>query len=1072
MKHLFIAFLLVLSSTYAQEFTPDYISHHSKYTPVTPNASSFLIYGNTPVNHATGVPQISIPLYTIEEDGVSIPISLSYHASGVKVDDLASVVGLKWTLNAGGGIFRQVNDKIDEEGWLVPSKRGIVNNEWLSQNDINHYQTQNNIANSDLHEDYHPDDFSFSFIGYSGNFIFDKNGNVADDFKDDLYINTLPLANNHFSFLSKDSRGNTYYFDNAKEWNIAHTSSVMGSSLSEVTRSSSVSGWMLDRIITKNNAQINFTYTPYTFQYTITGLSQSLINAPGCGTEAIQTCGCIGSDIGPVVRRVTQSTTTATYTPTNQLVNTIETNNVLVTFNYVEDTALSTWKKKLTSVTIFDKIKNKTKSFVFTYDTFEGDPRLRLDQLQEIGFDGISKPAYKFYYESGKLPQKGSKAKDYAGYYNGKTNNQTLVPFSIQAFNTFNNSDRQKLANRREDLSYLKIGTLNKIVYPTGGSTTFTYDSNSAPTTAISDKRYVPKKITLLPFNEEFISGGYKVFRVPFTIEKNISELTGTLVSYSASSTICDFDAQQPSIDCSRFNIYPKQSDGSLGTPIFSPFKVIGAEGSKNLFKGDYVLELKVKESELTANPNALISVDLSWYQEESVEQGTQTIYTGGLRVNEITDKDIDNNPVKTTRYTYEKLTGYDFHGATYQKTYGQLGTRQVFSSDNIWLNPELIKTGNFYKKITIEQIGHQETIKTIEEYKETFKQKTYAPIMTKQVYYQGDNKVRTTILDYENTVESHLKFNVLADKDLCYNYAIPSPQILGYGGINGVNYYHRRNLLTQKTQIDYHHKTGEPFNASITRYKYEYNDDMQVTKEELDGRLYAENEQAILDDNYSIVTDGKHAEIRYTYPVDHQSQNSTIATLYNNHQTGLPISKKVYVNNDLIQGQYMDYDPKGNVIATYRHHKGLSSHQSAAGHIPSNYELYQEFKLEAGKPIEVQRKDGVPTAILWDTTHNYVLAQLIGVTKTELDGVTGAVNLKTTTDSQLNTLYSNLRNTFTDAQITTFVHDPLKGVVAVTDARGYTTQYDYDGLSRLILVKDEDNHLISEQKYHYKNQQ
>src|SRR5690606_13912432 len=100
------------------EFDPEYLEYHNKFVPPTPNASTFTIYGDVPVSHATGLPQINIPLFTLEEDGVKIPISLSYHASGVKVDDLSSVVGLKWTLNAGGGIFRQVNDKIDEEGWL------------------------------------------------------------------------------------------------------------------------------------------------------------------------------------------------------------------------------------------------------------------------------------------------------------------------------------------------------------------------------------------------------------------------------------------------------------------------------------------------------------------------------------------------------------------------------------------------------------------------------------------------------------------------------------------------------------------------------------------------------------------------------------------------------------------------------------------------------------------------------------------------------------------------------------------------------------------------------------------
>ena len=133
----------------AQTFNPEYLEYHDKYVPPTPNAANFTIYGDIPVNHATGIPQINIPLFTLEEDGVAVPISLSYHASGIKVDDLASAVGLKWTLNAGGGIFRQVNDKIDEQGWLEPTMRGFVNPTWLAtQGAITTIQTQNLIADS------------------------------------------------------------------------------------------------------------------------------------------------------------------------------------------------------------------------------------------------------------------------------------------------------------------------------------------------------------------------------------------------------------------------------------------------------------------------------------------------------------------------------------------------------------------------------------------------------------------------------------------------------------------------------------------------------------------------------------------------------------------------------------------------------------------------------------------------------------------------------------------------------------------------------------------------------------
>lgn len=68
----------------------------------TPNAASLGKYGDIPVSHHTGVTNISIPIYTIQEGDINLPISLDYHSSGIKVDEVASWIGLGWSLNVGG----------------------------------------------------------------------------------------------------------------------------------------------------------------------------------------------------------------------------------------------------------------------------------------------------------------------------------------------------------------------------------------------------------------------------------------------------------------------------------------------------------------------------------------------------------------------------------------------------------------------------------------------------------------------------------------------------------------------------------------------------------------------------------------------------------------------------------------------------------------------------------------------------------------------------------------------------------------------------------------------------------
>src|ERR1700722_11955307 len=74
--------------------------------PLAPNSMAFTKFGNYPVNLYSGLPDISIPLYTVEAGGLSVPVTLSYHASGNKIADVASWAGLGWSVNAGGSITR------------------------------------------------------------------------------------------------------------------------------------------------------------------------------------------------------------------------------------------------------------------------------------------------------------------------------------------------------------------------------------------------------------------------------------------------------------------------------------------------------------------------------------------------------------------------------------------------------------------------------------------------------------------------------------------------------------------------------------------------------------------------------------------------------------------------------------------------------------------------------------------------------------------------------------------------------------------------------------------------------
>ena len=85
-------------------------------TPPSPSAGSIAKFLEFPINMSTGLPRIEIPIYVVKSGNISVPISLSYHAGGVKVDEFAGRVGMNWALSVGGVVTRRINGLDDFYG--------------------------------------------------------------------------------------------------------------------------------------------------------------------------------------------------------------------------------------------------------------------------------------------------------------------------------------------------------------------------------------------------------------------------------------------------------------------------------------------------------------------------------------------------------------------------------------------------------------------------------------------------------------------------------------------------------------------------------------------------------------------------------------------------------------------------------------------------------------------------------------------------------------------------------------------------------------------------------------------
>lgn len=157
----------------------------------TSNAEALGKYGDVPVSLFNGRAQISVPLHEIQSDGIRVPISLNYDASGIRVDQYPTWVGLGWNLQAGGCITRSVKGAPDDfyfrdhgaysnaiKGYLY-SHSLLDNVDWYSSLYlmlIGQVPFRPGLSNPSFVCDGQPDDFHFNFNGYSGTFFLDETG--------------------------------------------------------------------------------------------------------------------------------------------------------------------------------------------------------------------------------------------------------------------------------------------------------------------------------------------------------------------------------------------------------------------------------------------------------------------------------------------------------------------------------------------------------------------------------------------------------------------------------------------------------------------------------------------------------------------------------------------------------------------------------------------------------------------------------------------------------------------------------------------------------------------------------
>ncbi len=471
-------------------------------TPMPPESYQFKKRLVNNVSLFTGQPSVSIPIYTINLDGMEVPIAISYNTGGIKTDEEATFVGLGWSLNIGGEINRTNHGALDEN-YLMTTPYNLHSNGSAGIGFLKEIPTVNNnsplppggydqYCSSGIYtqvQDYinfyknayyasdplgayesfdsRPDEFFYSMLNHSGKLMFSqKNSRFVtmpfDDIKTDYNISSTQYGSytkKNLDFIFTLSNGYKISFGRG---GIKSMYKLMtGGRLFDQT-------WQIGSIVSPKGNSVNYFYQPIEYNL-CTNLYPISTTVEDITTNQVARCNeILNKDNIP--KEITF--------PTGKII-----------FNYEDRSDLMTGAKKLKNIIVYNlsgmqikKIEFDNSYFEANFDVFSGNlnatntnianKRLKLNSIKMIygSNDNLnSNEVYAFdYYLFDKIPAKTTKSRDHWGYFNGGV------------YGSYNNIYDFNPKYKKIHNWYSQIFSLKSIQYPEGGKKEFIYEPHQA----------------------------------------------------------------------------------------------------------------------------------------------------------------------------------------------------------------------------------------------------------------------------------------------------------------------------------------------------------------------------------------------------------------------------------------------------------------------------------------------------------------------------------------------------------------------------------------------------------------
>lgn len=1056
------------------------------------NATSILKQTNTPVNMFAGLPIIQADIGGIRaRGGFSIPVSLAYKSGGIKVQDVAGVVGLGWSLNVTCLIGRLVRGLPDEDpngyfGSDMGQKiEGVLNE-----------STLNGIRNGNL--DAEPDLFFYNINGASGKFVFDKNKKaIFLNDKSIRVINSPFLKELGFDFwILADLYGNHFYFGVDQSCIEQTTSIAYGQETSKVQ--TYTSAWYMKKIVLANNSEtIDYNYdsgmptkTTYyrrmkrsTDKYVYTMVDE--VKFLGIRLKKSK----ITSDMEVVDNKewdnnIEQNTLSPKY------LKSIVSSDECVFFSY--DTV--NLRKDLTNGLLLNKVSFRSykgevlRDFFLNYNyVFSNDP----DQKEEISTDkpdkyrlllsniqysenSSSTRSQKFtfqYHAENNLPPRYSRRIDHWGYFNN--NNYGYFP-----------EDQYSVSeSKRPDPYRAMANSLRKIIYESGGYKEFIFEGNEF----YDSKQFQNTTVGGIRLSKAITSDGTNSVNVIERYNYNDKEKKSTGQLINSTPVYKTFITNSHTFAANQQRVYIPTSSAS-GNPVV----ISSIPGFYDDFTGinshlypNFAPYAPVNNS-LVGLLVGTVSTIIKLFKSATVEVSYgPTLITSFSNINNLFDVDgsaigysqisVDKNRDVKTIYKFTNVSEYPDSSAQ-------------FSINNDFYITARLKPDEFpFTPTTSYAFARGKLIE--------------------KLTYDGNNKLlNRTFNKYEfnndNIAVKGFKCETASINTFDGKY---SSKGNGYFNIGYYNVIPKSILLKESIEESYEKDNSNPIKQLV---KYSYNNDFP-------SLITSKNTQNSDTSNYSLIY--KYILDKDQVVFNKQSELEAANALYNKGSFATMIEQTAKRDNEILTATRTGFkkwlvNNKELLLpeTTYKGNNGLLEPKMVV-------KLYNSY----GSILESAKNFDVTNVTKWGYKELYPILECTNAYSNEVfyenfeesNDPNSIVGTAHSGDKYFNGSYTvnfNVANTKNyrisywyllnsvwhysgyipyvgptmilnkgnavddviilpeDAQATITSYHPSIGVTSKTDTRGETVYYEYDSLQRIKYVKDGHTNILKSFEYHY----